>query len=92
MGCKENKIHLNILSPDNSWDLFIKTAGTVFYSPESEAVARKVAGECKPLPLELVAVARALGDKDEEEWEKAAMRLKKSVSPNPDYYENVPTA
>ncbi|KAF3945776.1 hypothetical protein CMV_027882 [Castanea mollissima] len=70
MGCKENKIHLNILSPDDSWDLFIKTAGTVFDSPEFEAVAREVAGECKRLPLDLVAVARALGDKDEGEWEK----------------------
>ncbi|XP_075672655.1 putative disease resistance protein At4g27220 [Castanea sativa] len=89
MGCKENRIHLNILSPEDSWDLFIKTAGTVFDSTEFEAVAREVAGECHGLPLALVTVARALGDKDEEEWKKAARRLKRSVSPNPDHQEKV---
>ncbi|KAM4087904.1 hypothetical protein ACB094_07G031000 [Castanea mollissima] len=89
MGCKENRIHLNILSPEDSWDLFIKTAGTVFDSTEFEAVAREVAGECQGLPLALVTVARALGDKDEEEWKKAARRLKRSVSPNPDHQEKV---
>ncbi|XP_050259666.1 disease resistance protein At4g27190-like [Quercus robur] len=41
------------------------------------------------LPLALVTVARALGDKDEEEWKKAARRLKRSVSPNPDHQEKV---
>ncbi|KAM3741872.1 hypothetical protein ACB098_07G030200 [Castanea mollissima] len=89
MGCKGNRIHLNILSPEDSWDLFIKTAGTVFDSTEFEAVAREVAGECQGLPLALVTVARALGDKDEEEWKKAARRLKRSVSPNPDHQEKV---
>ncbi|XP_075672654.1 putative disease resistance protein At4g27220 [Castanea sativa] len=89
MGCKENRIHLNILSPEDSWDLFIKTANTVFDSTEFEAVAREVAGECQGLPLALVTVARALGDKDEEEWKKAARRLKRSVSPNPDHQEKV---
>ena len=89
MGCKENRIHLNILSPEDSWDLFIKTAGTVFDSTEFEAVAREVAGECQGLPLALITVARELGDKDEEEWKKAARRLKRSVSPNPDHQEKV---
>nr|POE60633.1 putative disease resistance protein [Quercus suber] len=89
MGCKENRIHLNILSPEDSWDLFIKTAGTVFDTTEFEAVAREVAGECQGLPLALVTVARALGDKDEEEWKKAARRLKRSVSPNPFHEEKV---
>ncbi|XP_050262455.1 probable disease resistance protein At4g27220 [Quercus robur] len=89
MGCQENRIHLNILSPEDSWDLFKKTAGTNLDSPEFEAVAREVAGECQGLPLALVTVARALGDKDEEEWKKAARRLKRSVSPNPDHQEKV---
>ncbi|KAK7819439.1 disease resistance protein [Quercus suber] len=89
MGCKENWIHLNILSTEDSWDLFIKTAGTDLDSTEFEAVAREVAGEYQGLPLALVTVARALDDKDEEEWKKAARRLKRSVSPNPDHQEKV---
>ncbi|KAF3950544.1 hypothetical protein CMV_023721 [Castanea mollissima] len=62
MGCKENRIHLNILSPEDSWDLFKKTAGTDLDSPEFEAVACEVARECQGLPLALVIVARALED------------------------------
>jgi len=45
-------------------------------------VAREVAGECQCFLLELVTMARAPGDIDEEEWKKAARRLKRSVSPN----------
>ena len=83
MRCKVNRIHLSILSLENSWDLFIKIAGIVFDSPKFEAVAREVAGECQGFLLELVTMARASGDIDEEEWKKAARRLKRSVSPNP---------
>ena len=32
----------------------------------------RLPGECQGLPLALVTVARSLGDKDEEEWKKAA--------------------
>uniref|UniRef100_A0A2N9EA06 RRM domain-containing protein n=2 Tax=Fagus sylvatica TaxID=28930 RepID=A0A2N9EA06_FAGSY len=90
MGCEaNNKIHLNILSPEDSWNLFMKTAGTDLDSTEFEAVAHQVVRECDGLPLALVTVARALGDKDVEEWKKAARRLKRSVSPNPDHQEKV---
>ena len=83
MRCKVNRIHLNIFSLENSWDLFIKTADTVFDSPEFEAVACKVAGECQGFLLELVTAARAPGYIDEEKGKKVASRLKRSVSPNP---------
>ncbi|XP_030941459.1 disease resistance protein At4g27190-like [Quercus lobata] len=61
----------------------------VCYSREFESVARQVAREFQGLPLALVSVAKVLGDKDEEEWEKAARRLKMSVSPNPDHEQKV---
>ncbi|KAM4087911.1 hypothetical protein ACB094_07G031600 [Castanea mollissima] len=89
MGCKENRIRLNLLSQEDSRDLFIKVAGTVFDSAEFEAIASEIAEECQGLPLALVTVARVLGDKDEEEWKKAARRLKRSVSPHPDHQEKV---
>ena len=77
MGCKENRIRLNPLSPEDSWDIFMKTAGTIFYSTEFEAVAREVAEQCQGLPLALVTVARMLGDKDEKQLKKAVRQLKR---------------
>ncbi|XP_004294963.1 PREDICTED: disease resistance protein At4g27190-like [Fragaria vesca subsp. vesca] len=85
MECQE-KITLNILSERDSWNLFLRKAGTI--PLESQNVARKVAGECKGLPIALIAVARALGDEDQEEWEKAAKRLEQSQYVNPNYEED----
>ncbi|XP_004308614.1 PREDICTED: disease resistance protein At4g27190-like [Fragaria vesca subsp. vesca] len=83
MRCQE-KITLNILSKDDSWTLFVRNAGRSFLSTNFENVARKVAGECRGLPIALIAVAKALGDKDLVEWERAAQRLEKSQTANPD--------
>jgi disease resistance protein RPS2 len=89
MGCKTtSRIHLNILSPKDSWNLFVKTAGTIFDSPEFEDVAQQVVRECQGLPLALETVAKALGDKDMEEWKKAARRLQMSAPANPDHEYN----
>ncbi|XP_004296189.1 PREDICTED: disease resistance protein At4g27190-like [Fragaria vesca subsp. vesca] len=82
MKCQE-KINLNILSERDSWNLFLRKAGTI--PLESQNVARKVAGECKGLPIALIAVARALGDEDQEEWDEAAKRLEQSKYVNPDH-------
>ncbi|KAM5546470.1 putative disease resistance protein [Rosa sericea] len=83
MEC-QRKITLNILSEQDSWKLFMSKARQSFESTEFKDIARKVAGECKGLPVALIAVARALGDKDLAEWEKAAQRLQKSQRANPD--------
>uniref|UniRef100_A0A2N9I462 NB-ARC domain-containing protein n=1 Tax=Fagus sylvatica TaxID=28930 RepID=A0A2N9I462_FAGSY len=89
MGCKTtSRIHLNILSPKDSWNLFVKTAGTIFDSPEFEDVAQQVVRECQGLPLALETVAKALGDKDMEEWKKAARRLQMPAPANPDHEYN----
>jgi disease resistance protein RPS2 len=47
-------------------------------------VARIVARECAGLPIALIAVARALGDKDFDDWKEAARRLKMSKTANPE--------
>ncbi|XP_004296153.1 PREDICTED: probable disease resistance protein At4g27220 [Fragaria vesca subsp. vesca] len=87
MKCHE-KIALKLLSKKDSWNLFLRNAGTIsFESTSFEEVARKVAGECKGLPIALVAVARALGDEDQEEWKKAAERLEQSQYVNPNHEE-----
>ncbi|XP_040372829.1 probable disease resistance protein At4g27220 isoform X2 [Rosa chinensis] len=85
MDCHAN-IHLNILSEEDSWSLFVKEArkypldkSSTFYD-----VARKVAGECAGLPVALIAVARGLRDKCLDGWKEAARRLQASQPPNPE--------
>ncbi|KAM5582534.1 putative disease resistance protein [Rosa sericea] len=85
MKCQE-KINLNILSKEDSWTLFVRNAGKSFESTNFDDVGRKVARECCGLPIALIAVARALGDKDLVEWKRAAQRLEKSQFANPDDY------
>ncbi|KAM5582478.1 hypothetical protein ABKV19_002743 [Rosa sericea] len=78
-------IHLSILSEEDAWNLFVKKARKSFEkSTNFYDVARKVARECAGLPIALIAVARALGDKDFEEWKEAARRLEMSQRANLD--------
>ncbi|PRQ23020.1 putative P-loop containing nucleoside triphosphate hydrolase, leucine-rich repeat domain, L [Rosa chinensis] len=79
MGCQV-VIRLNILSEDDSWKLFVKTArNESLESTDFCEVAKQVANECGGLPVALIAVARALGDKYQlKEWQEAARRLKNS--------------
>ncbi|KAM5558693.1 hypothetical protein ABKV19_020399 [Rosa sericea] len=84
------KIHVNILSEDDAWNLFLKKARRSFQksSPFYE-VARKVARECAGLPVALIAVARALGDKELEDWKLAARQLEMSQPANLDEEKDV---
>ncbi|XP_062002375.1 disease resistance protein RUN1-like isoform X2 [Rosa rugosa] len=84
------KIHLNILSEEDAWNLFLKKARRSFQksSPFYE-VARKVARECAGLPVALIAVARALGDKELEDWKEAARQLEMSQPANLDEEKDV---
>ncbi|PRQ34511.1 putative P-loop containing nucleoside triphosphate hydrolase, leucine-rich repeat domain, L [Rosa chinensis] len=81
----QSSIPLNILSEEDSWNLFAKKArkhlekSTEFYD-----VARKVASECAGLPIALITVARAVGDKDLQEWKEAAERLEMAQPTNLD--------
>ncbi|VVA20264.1 PREDICTED: probable disease resistance [Prunus dulcis] len=76
------KVRLDVLSVEDSWNLFTKEAGRSFDSRTSYDVAREVSGECAGLPIALIAVARALGDKDFDEWKEAARRLEMSQPAN----------
>nr|XP_011467731.1 PREDICTED: disease resistance protein At4g27190-like [Fragaria vesca subsp. vesca] len=72
-------IPLNRLSEDDSWNFFVKNANRSFESINFNEVAKQVARGCGGLPVALIAVARALGDKDQlEEWQEAARRLEVS--------------
>ncbi|XP_062017315.1 probable disease resistance protein At4g27220 [Rosa rugosa] len=76
-------VPLRVLSEDDAWDLFVKKARKSFdESPNFYDVARTVAKECAGLPVALVAVARALGDKDLYDWREAARRLKAAQPAN----------
>ncbi|KAH0989020.1 hypothetical protein GBA52_000503 [Prunus armeniaca] len=76
------KVHLNVLSEEESWNLFAKKARKSFESVIFYNVARKVARECAGLPIALIAVAGSLGDKDFDEWKEAARRLEMSQPAN----------
>ncbi|KAM5553995.1 hypothetical protein ABKV19_025965 [Rosa sericea] len=83
-------IHLNFLSEEDAWNLFLKKARKSFQkSTEFFEVARKIARECAGLPIALIAVARALGDKDFEDWKRAAQLLEMSQPANFDEEKDV---
>ncbi|KAM5558689.1 hypothetical protein ABKV19_020395 [Rosa sericea] len=84
------KIHLSILSEDDALNLFLKKARRSFQkSTPFYEVARKVARECAGLPVALIAVARALGDKELEDWKEAARQLEMSQPANLDEEKDV---
>ncbi|XP_050381609.1 probable disease resistance protein At4g27220 [Argentina anserina] len=78
-------IHLSCLSEEDSWKLFVHKARKSFdKSTNFYDIARKVARKCAGLPVALIAVARALGDKDFRDWKEAARQLEVSECANLD--------
>ncbi|KAJ6950623.1 hypothetical protein NC651_004335 [Populus alba x Populus x berolinensis] len=77
MKCQQ-KVLLRVLSENEAWDLFKINAGLRDEDSDLNRVAKKVARECKGLPIALVTVGRALRDKSAVEWEVAFDQLKKS--------------
>nr|DAD39600.1 TPA_asm: hypothetical protein HUJ06_013923 [Nelumbo nucifera] len=83
MGSMEDRstqiFNLRVLTEEESWDLFKRSAGSYVESPIFKDVAYKVAKECGGLPLALIIVGRALkGKQDIKIWEEAANELNKS--------------
>ncbi|KAJ3670435.1 hypothetical protein LUZ60_010759 [Juncus effusus] len=73
------KFSVDLLSEEESWDLFKSEAGEVVTITEIESIARKVACECAKLPLALVVVGRALRGKHERDtWDNALRQLRES--------------
>jgi len=69
---------LSLLSENEAWALFKINAGLHDEDSTLNTVAKKVARECKGLPIALVTVGRALRDKSAVEWEVAFKELKNS--------------
>ena len=77
MECQQ-KVLLSLLSENEAWALFKINAGLQDEDSTLNTVAKKVARECKGLPIALVTVGRALRDKSAVEWEVASKELKNS--------------
>lgn len=68
-----------ILSEDEAWDLFRDMAGADFIlKPDIHHIAREIADECRGLPIAIVTVGKALGNKEKHAWEDALDQLRKS--------------
>jgi disease resistance protein RPS2 len=77
MKCKE-KVFLGLFSEEEAWALFRINADLRDENSTLNTVAKKVARECKGLPIALVTVGRALRDKSVVEWEVASEELRNS--------------
>ncbi|XP_068639184.1 disease resistance protein At4g27190-like [Aristolochia californica] len=75
-------ISVEVLSEEDSWNLFRKKAGDVVDSPEIYTVSRDVAKECGGLPLAVATLGRALRDKDQFVWSNASLQLRRSIPTN----------
>ncbi|THG06135.1 hypothetical protein TEA_008012 [Camellia sinensis var. sinensis] len=78
-----NIVHLDVLSEEDSWDLFRKNVGNVVDSNVVNAIANEVCKECGGLPIALVTVGSAMKGKDDPDlWNKEAWELRKSEPTN----------
>ncbi|KAG8371906.1 hypothetical protein BUALT_Bualt12G0011600 [Buddleja alternifolia] len=70
---------LEILPEEEAWLFFREKAGTCVDGQDLNSIAKKVAKECKGLPIALVVVGRALkDDKNKSIWEDALHQLEDS--------------
>jgi hypothetical protein len=75
MDCQK-KIHLELLSEDESWTLFKKHAHIdEEFSKSLDGVPQKICRECKRLPIAIKAVGSSLKGKSDAEWKVAFHRL-----------------
>ncbi|XP_038699684.1 disease resistance protein RPS2-like [Tripterygium wilfordii] len=75
-------VSLDVLTKQESWDLFKLQAGDIINSPTMITMAEKLVKECGGLPIALVTVGNAMRDKDLEEWKEAALELENSRPTN----------
>ncbi|RDY03963.1 Disease resistance protein, partial [Mucuna pruriens] len=66
---------LEVLSENESWDLFEKKAGDAVRDPSIQPVAVKVAKSCGGLPLLIVTVVEALKNNDLYAWKDALEQI-----------------
>ncbi|KAM4125070.1 hypothetical protein ACB094_01G280600 [Castanea mollissima] len=79
MGCK--KIKVQLLSENETWNLFLEKVGRDLVAPEIETIAKDIAKECGRLPLAIITIARSMkGVVDHCEWRNALDELRVSTS------------
>ncbi|KAL9159071.1 hypothetical protein ABFS82_08G110800 [Erythranthe guttata] len=78
----EREIEVDVLSPQEAWDLFKQKVGErVISSPRINDLAKKVAKECGGLPLALITVGRALRNENKiKYWQTALSELRNSTT------------
>ncbi|CAL5405679.1 unnamed protein product [Camellia sinensis] len=73
-------VKVNVLSEEESWQLFTQNAGKVATLPHIEPIARKVSKECSGLPLAIIIVGASMRGKTTETlWNDALNALEMSV-------------
>ncbi|XVE91079.1 hypothetical protein DITRI_Ditri20bG0127100 [Diplodiscus trichospermus] len=77
-----SKFEIDVLSQEEAWDLFKKTAGNKVESHDLKSIANKIAKKCASLPIAITAVAKALRNKELSEWRNALHLLNKPCSIN----------
>ncbi|KAI3919109.1 hypothetical protein MKW98_016662 [Papaver atlanticum] len=79
----DKRIKIECLDEDQAWSLFEQKVKQEALSchPDVPEVARKIAKECRGLPLALIAIGRSMSSKtDLQEWQHALHTLRKSAS------------
>ncbi|MBA0607717.1 hypothetical protein Godav_019983, partial [Gossypium davidsonii] len=74
MSCEET-VHVNVLEDDEAWTLFEMNADLKKADSRVIGEAKKIAKECKGLPLAIVTLARALKGKALDRWKDARKKL-----------------
>ncbi|TYG84030.1 hypothetical protein ES288_D01G216700v1 [Gossypium darwinii] len=77
MSCEEI-VHVNVLEDDEAWTLFEMNANLKKADSRVIGEAKKIAKECKGLPLAIVTLARALKGKALDRWKDARKKLERS--------------
>ncbi|XP_044500264.1 disease resistance protein At4g27190-like [Mangifera indica] len=78
MRCQKNYT-VEMLSEQESWDLFSKSVGLTNENSDENQIAREVIAKCGGLPIAIVTIAGALKDKNKHAWSNAARQLKTSI-------------
>ncbi|KAK8314979.1 hypothetical protein V6Z11_D01G207200 [Gossypium hirsutum] len=76
MSCEEI-VHVNVLEDDEAWTLFEMNANLKKADSRVIGEAKKIAKECKGLPLAIVTLARALKGKALDRWKDARKKLER---------------
>ncbi|CAI9765868.1 unnamed protein product [Fraxinus pennsylvanica] len=81
---KAQTFEIEVLPEEEEWQLFKDTAEISDDETDVVSIAKRVARECKGLPLALVVVGKALKNKGIHKWRDALQQLEKSRVTNLD--------